>query len=86
MTYTFPTKEQFEAWFKGKRNIRYKFKHRAESCPIALCLRARGIPQAVVYSEYWCKRRGYAIYPLPPWARRAVRKFDVELRKGKEGK
>ncbi len=76
----FPTKREFLAWWEGKKDRRSLSLFRAETCPLARCLRARGFRDPWVSSAYWTPNGYVPVLPLPKWAQQMVRKFDEEMK------
>lgn len=74
------TQAQFKAWFVGKHDRLGSDLPRVLTCPIARCLKSRGIDAWVYFGSWKDIKTGYECV-MPKWAVRAVAKFDE--RKGK---
>lgn len=71
------TKEEFDAWWEGKEDGRWKGV-RSHTCPIARFLRHKGVVNASVGCLMW-SGNGVLLNILPRWAKEYVYVFDNEF-------
>lgn len=76
----FPTKSEFKAWWKGKRDI-YR-SPRSASCPLARYLQKHGEPGAEVYADTYIGGRYDEEIRLPKWAQQLVGQMDGKVVRG----
>lgn len=74
----FPTKREFDEWWKGKRDRDYG--DRTTTCPIARYLREHGSSSAWVGMTTWGDPSDRVeARKLPFWAIRRANHFDLDL-------
>lgn len=76
------TRREFEKWRKAHPGAGEKGD--SERCPIALCLRAKGNPDAWVSWSEWGRQMDEDV-PQPKWVHDFVQKFDGGKSGGREG-